>query len=139
MKEITREDWIKNTTPRKMWVWDADEKNKLKRLVVYILTKEEMAEVCTGYPVVTSDCHFRHCAEIEEPQLRRQTNYELAKWLADGASCGEFREYKYSNFASSIYSCYYYGESCENEPCPDNILIRVNGGEWEEPLKESEE
>lgn len=25
MKELTHEDWMKNQTPRMMWVWDDDE------------------------------------------------------------------------------------------------------------------
>ena len=38
MKEVTYEDWLKNPTPRMMWVWDDNvEKEKVKRKVVYIL------------------------------------------------------------------------------------------------------
>ena len=28
VKEITYEDWLKNPTPRLMWVWDEDEELK---------------------------------------------------------------------------------------------------------------
>lgn len=73
-------------------------------------------------------------AEIEEP--KRMTNYEVAKWIAEGAKCGEFREYKYEDMVFHDYS---YTIENENEPCEDDILIRSNGGEWREPLKESEE
>ena len=31
MKEVTYEDWQKNPTPRMMWVWDNDAKNKEKK------------------------------------------------------------------------------------------------------------
>ena len=33
MKEVTYEDWQKNSTPRMMWVWDDDEKDKVQRKV----------------------------------------------------------------------------------------------------------
>lgn len=29
MKELTYEEWLKNPTPRNMWVWDSDENSKL--------------------------------------------------------------------------------------------------------------
>lgn len=66
------------------------------------------------------------------------TNYDLSKWLYEGACCGEFREMKTCK-STLIHSYYDYVESKANEPCYDDILIRVNGGEWREPLKESEE
>lgn len=34
MKELTHEDWMKNPTPRMMWVWD-NEANRKKRRVIY--------------------------------------------------------------------------------------------------------
>lgn len=36
MKEVTYTDWIKNPTPRNMWVWDVSETDKELRKVVYI-------------------------------------------------------------------------------------------------------
>ena len=35
MKEVTYEDWQKNPTPRMMWVWNDDEKEKEKVVDVY--------------------------------------------------------------------------------------------------------
>ena len=35
MKEVTHEDWLKNPTPRMMWVWDNDDDEKEKRIVLY--------------------------------------------------------------------------------------------------------
>lgn len=37
MKELTHEDWMKNQTPRMMWVWDDDEtcKGKNERCVCF--------------------------------------------------------------------------------------------------------
>ena len=33
MKEVTYEDWQKNSTPRMMWVWNEDKIHKVKRKV----------------------------------------------------------------------------------------------------------
>lgn len=138
MKEITREDWQNNPTPRMMWVWDEFECQKEKRLVVYCLSNKHaeykfIAEDSNG----TTASYWKHCAEItEEP--KRMTNYELAKWLSEGASCGEFREWKHKD-GCMVHSEFSYTVEMENEPCYDSILIRSNGGEWHEPLVEVEE
>lgn len=137
MKEVTYEDWEKNPTPRMMWVWDDDECQREKIKVIYFKKTDAVL-----YPVVTmSDDEqetgvYTHCAEIEEP--RRMTNYDLAKWLSDGARLGEFREYK--NPINTLVASYRsYREENKNEPCDEGILIRVNGGDWHEPLVEVEE
>lgn len=39
MKELNYEEWQKNPTPRKMWVWNDDEE-KRKRKVIYIFLKK---------------------------------------------------------------------------------------------------
>lgn len=143
MKEITIEEWMKNPTPREMWVWDTIYAEKKVRKVIYYNDNKECR-----YPVSclsedrTKTNVYQHCAEIEEEEeeVKRMTNYELAKWLYEGARCGEFREYRFID-ASIAYHDYTYvidGES-ENKPCSTDIRIRVNGGEWREPLKESEE
>lgn len=132
MKEVT--EW--NGKPRMMWVWDDDEDSKRKDYVVYILSDEDIKLCDANFPVKCGvGMGYQHCAEITE-ESDRMTNYELAKWLYEGASCGEFRECKYS---CNIYSFYSYGEEREDKPCPDGILIRSNGGEWREPLVEVEE
>lgn len=126
MKEVTREDWKKNPTPRLMWVWDGTEEIKVKRFVVHCITSGFVADAGNGAAVAC----WEHCAEIEEP--KRWSNYELAKWLYEGARCGEFRECKPSTSAL-IGSSYFYDKNVENEPCDEDIRIRVNGGEWREP------
>lgn len=136
MKEITHEDWIKNQTPRFMWCWNDDEADKVKLYVVCVLSKEE-CDVCgVTFPIRALYSCAKHCAELEETKKIRMTNYELAKWLYEGASCGEFREYKCEEYVHHYYS---YSTDGENIPCPDNILIRSNGGEWHAPLVEVEE
>lgn len=124
MKEVTHEDWLKNPTPRMMWVWDNDEDAAVQLKVIY-LSKEDIT-----YPVIaltdneTATYRYKHCAEIEKQ--RRMTHKELASWLREKPT----REFKYSN---SIYT---YDEYCEDEEVPEDIRIREDDGEWREPLVE---
>ena len=124
MKEVTHEDWLKNPTPRVMWVWDDDEDATVQLKVIY-LSKEDIT-----YPVIaltdneTATYRYKHCAEIGKQ--RRMTNKELASWLREKPT----REFKYSN---SIYT---YDEYCEDEEVPEDIRIREDDGGWREPLVE---
>ena len=132
MKEVTYEDWVKNPTPRMMWVWDSNEKNKKQRKVLY-LSKENIT-----YPVIvlTHDdvdlIRYKHCAEIEKQ--RRMTNKELARWLREKPT----RECKHCNGSNDnfVYCFHTYLERCANEEVDDLILIREDDGDWREPLVE---
>lgn len=70
MKEVTYEEWMINPTPRMMWVWDGDEKDKKQRKVVYYFSPNTRCY----YPVLgVNDLSggtvaYLHCAEIEEPE-----------------------------------------------------------------------
>ena len=127
MKEVTYEDWIKNPTPRMMWVWDFEERKK--QLKVIYISKEDIT-----YPVVALThndidlCRYKHCAEIEKQ--RRMTQKELSRWLREKPT----RELK-SILDDYIYSDHIYEENCENEEVCD-VVIRENDGEWREPLVE---
>ena len=129
MKEVTYEDWLKNPTPRMMWVWDSFENDKKKRKVIYI------SELGISYPILalTEDKldteHFKHCAEIEEQ--RRMTHKELSRWLREHPS----REYKCQT-SDYIYSTFNYRECKQDEEVHKGIRIREDGGEWREPLVE---
>lgn len=134
MKEVTYEDWIKNPTPRMMWVWDDKVGDKVKRKVIYfnenkhahyhIIALSENSDMSVGY---------KHCAEIEEPKTRRMTKKELARWLREKPT----REFKYNNnIGCSVYSVYTYDEYSEDEEARKDILIREDDGEWREPLVE---
>ena len=135
MKEVTYEDWLKNPTPRMMWVWDDKVEDKVKRIVVYVVK-----EGLRNYPVrATTDDDidyeaYRHCAEIEESKTRRMTKKELSWWLSEKPR----RERKFTR-TSYIYTYYVYCENEQDEEVPDDFLIRENGGEWREPLVEVEE
>lgn len=129
MKEVTYEDWQKNSTPREMWVWDDYEEDKKKLKVIYI-SKE-------AYPVVSitlddkHEEHFMHCAEIEKQ--RRMTNKELSRWLREKPT----REFRYGN-SRSVYSTHTYDEDDEDEGVRIDIVIREDDSEWREPLVEQE-
>lgn len=135
MKEVTYEEWIRNPTPRMMWVWDSSENNKKQRKVLYFLNLK------LTYPIVALSEDetaepFKHCAEIEEPKKRRMTNQELAWWLQEG----KHREYKFPDINIQLVRSYFeYDEAVANDEVYGNILIRENGGEWHEPLVEVEE
>ena len=133
MKEVTYEDWLRNPTPRMMWVWDSSENNKKQLKVVYI-SKEDIT-----YPVITlshsdiDSSRYKHCAEIEK--MRRMTHKELSRWLREKPT----REYKYKDSDDYIYGCYEYKECRGDEEIPERIKIREDDGEWREPLVEIEE
>lgn len=64
---------------------------------------------------------------------RRMTWQELSWWLREKPE-EEHREYKNKNsFAVNHYI--EYQEHRANEECDPEIVIRSNGGEWEEPIK----
>ena len=126
MKELTYADWVKNPTPRLMWVWD--DNAKVKRKVIYFIENKDVS-----YPVVvlSSDgitiANYKHCAEIEN--TRRMTYRELSWWLSDKPH----REYRYKN-NDFVFRTLDYKESKQKEEVTDMFLIRENGGEWKEPL-----
>ena len=128
MKEVTYEDWIKNPTPRMMWVWNCDNDNKIKQKVVCMIKD--------GYPVITvrddeSDIGFyQHCAEIEK--MRRMTHKELSRWLREKST----REYKRKRTDIAVYCFYSYVEEDADQEVDERFLIREDDGEWREPLVE---
>ena len=130
MKEVTYKDWQKNPTPRMMWVWDVNEKDKVQRKVVCVLRDN-----CVPNKVITvdnddSDYEFyRHCAEIEEP--RRMTNKELSRWLREKPT----RECKWA-FDGCICSVHTYNEKAANDKVYKDIYIREDDSDWREPLVE---
>lgn len=129
MKEVTYEDWLRNPTPRMMWVWDVNEKDKVQRKVVYILRENYVPNKVITVDNDDSDYEFyRHCAEIEEP--RRMTSRELSRWLREKPT----REIKYSSNVVCSY-CTYIEEDAEQEVVK-GILIREDDGDWREPLAE---
>ena len=130
MKVITYEEWLRNPTPRMMWVWDVDEKDKVRRKVVYVVK----GEPC-NYPVITvvsdetAEARYRHCAEIEKQ--RRMMNKELSRWLREKPT----REYKFKN-SDFVYGEKNYRETVQDKEVEDDIFIREDDGEWREPLVE---
>ena len=68
----------------------------------------------------------------KEVKTRRMTNQELTDWLRDSPE--EHREYKYVD-SSIVRNSYAYREE-DTSKLADDILVRRNHGEWEEPLIE---
>lgn len=70
-------------------------------------------------------------------KYRRMTNQELAWWLRDCPE--EHREWKYEDRSPHLVkSVYEYQDNMNaDDKVKDNILVRRNGGEWEEPLIEN--
>ena len=133
MKEVTYEGCQKNLTPRMMWVWDNNEKDKVQRKVVYVLKAGYHA-----YSVLTvkDECMYEtycHCAEIEEPKIRRMAKKELSRWLREKPT----REYKYIT-GSYIYASFDCRENTQDEELHESVRIRENDGEWGEPFVEIE-
>ena len=135
MKEITYEEWIKNPTPRMMWVWNDLTKEVAQKLKVLYVFNEK----ANPFPVLAIHENgfcctvFKHCAEIEEQKTKRMTKKELSRWLREKPT----REYKYSNSISrSVYSSYTYDEYSEDQEVYKDIVVREDDGEWKEPLVE---
>ena len=132
MKEVTYEDWLRNPTPRMMWVWDSSENNKKQLKVIYI-SKEDIT-----HPVITlshgdiDSSRYKHCAEIEKQ--RRMTNKELSRWLREKPT----RECKYLT-SEYICSTFEYREYKQDEEVDVDMRIREDDSEWREPLVEVEE
>ena len=130
MKEVTYEDWKKNSTPRMMWVWNEDEMYKVKRKVVYVV-RNNYARVVTIDDDDSDYELYKHCAEIEKQ--RRMTQKELSRWLREKPT----REYKCSSRTDIVVNCFYsYIEEDADQEVDENFLIREDDGEWREPLVE---
>lgn len=131
MKSLTHEDWMKNPTPRMMWVWGDDETRRKKRKVIYFLEHD------VSYPIIALDDDYgytgisvyEHCAEITK--TRRMTNKELSWWLSEKPH----REFKMCNY---VYQDYDYKEDEQDAEVADLILIRENDSKWREPFIEEE-
>lgn len=134
MKSLTYEDWLKNPTPRLMWVWDEFETEKVQRKVIYINELDVIYPVIVLTDNMRATESFKHCAEIEEDKTRRMTHKELSRWLREHPS----REYKYQT-SDYICSAFDYRECKQDEEVHEDIRIREDDGEWKEPLAEIEE
>ena len=133
MKEVTYEDWQKNSTPRVMWCWNSNVEDKVQAKVIYVIKRDEY-RVITLTDNDVDIIRYKHCAEIEKQ--RRMTKKELSRWLREKPT----REFKYNNhIGCSVFSFYAYDEYSEDEEVRKDILIREDDGEWREPLVEVEE
>lgn len=118
VRELTHEDWMKNPTPREMFVWDDDFEDRVMERVTYICADKDMRRYHVNYKVQVPGGSFKHCAEIERvpeavlkciplimpewdpieltgtpettPNANRQKR--LAKIQANRAASGQFKE-----------------------------------------------
>lgn len=124
LKEIT-EPQVFNP-PKKMLVWDNDEKNKLVRIVAAILPGIE-------FPVATIEdgriYRYGYCAEIPEaPKPRRATWLEVARWCATGNGL------VYDTYRDNIDTGIMFKSFEGGEPIMDEIKVRKwDDTEWHEP------
>lgn len=131
MKEVTYENWLRNPTPRMMWVWDNNPTTCVKRKVVYFSGKDMEYPVIAVVSDETLEARYKHCAEIEKQ--RRMTNKELSRWLREKPT----RECKRSSRTDIVAYCFYsYIEENADQEVDENFLIREDDGEWQEPLVE---
>ena len=138
MKTLTYVDWKRNPEPRKMWVWNNNEKDRVQRKVVYFL---KHVEGNTDYIVVavspddTLIEQYRYCAEIDEKELVEEkelmTYKEFTWWLSDKPR----REYMYTD-NTCVFNTYVYTFEEQDMYVADTILVRENGGEWKRPTKD---
>lgn len=130
MKEVTYEEWIKNPTPRMMWVWDYSKEYKVQRKVVYMIKNVvSKLRVLTIKDDDTDYETYLHCAEIDKQ--RRMTNKELSRWLREKPT----REYKFKN-SDFVYGEKNYREIEQDDEVKHDIFIREDDGEWREALVE---
>ena len=130
MKVITYEEWLRDPTPRMMWVWDVNEKDKVQRKVVYILRENYVPNKVITVDNDDSDYEvYKHCAEIKKP--RRMTNKELSRWLREKPT----REYKFKD-SDFVYGEKNYREIEQSDEVDSRILIREDDSDWREPLVE---
>lgn len=123
LKEFTSDKPVVFDHPRKMLVWDNEEWKRPDAVDVYAFMP------AWRYPVATANQTFAHCAEIpEEPEPRRATNRELAKWLV-------MRNGECLNRTSHIvHHEYSYADGESDYECSGIYLIRTwEDDEWHEP------
>ena len=152
-KQFNVEEFISNTeTPvetrdgRKVEIFTTTRENEDTHVVVGVMgePKSKSEKHSNHYTSWTKEGKFYSTATdcvgdlffSVKKKKRRMTNRELAWWLREHQE--EHREAwdKLTDCVFSIYTYWKEGESC---PCPDKMLIRRNGGEWEEPLIEIKE
>lgn len=137
MREVT--EWDNN--PRMMWVWDDDEKQRIKEFVVFVDTNPDIEDGYSGVCVIKKQpCHeaytsrwFIHCAEIEPPRL--MTNKELALWIRYKPN----REWKRGDDEDTfVRGMFVYKLNEADKPVGNDIYVREGDSPWFVPFNEKE-
>lgn len=120
-----------------------------KRVIIYTTNRQGeypvVGDILGPNGKITGDCSywsstgdFKHLVNDESPfdlvfkGGRRWTNGELSRWLREG-STNDYREILDTS-TGCISAQYSYLETLECNSCPDNLKIRVNKGDWTEPI-----
>jgi hypothetical protein len=125
LKEFTSDKPVAFDPPKKMLVWDDDD--RMCRCAVVLAYLPEGTS-----PVIVDRSFWQYCAEIPEEtkelKPRRATNLELTTWLAKGNGlCWNVR-------GSLIWTTYEFDMDIASCACGENIRIRKWGDEeWHEP------
>ena len=110
--------------PKKMLVWDADNKEPLIKEVCAIVPRRK------SYPILTTTSYYQYCAEIPKP--KRATNIQLMEWLAKGNGMWKRKNDSSLNTHATLH------EDSLEEEVENSILIRPFGTtEWLEPTLEN--
>lgn len=120
-----------------------------KRVIIYITDRQGeypvVGDILGSNGEITGDCSywsstgdFKHLDNDESPLDlvfkggRRWTIGELSRWLREG-STNDYREVLDTD-TGCISAQYNYQETLEYDSCPGNLKIRVNKGDWTEPV-----
>ncbi len=122
LKEFTSDKPVAFDPPKKMLVWDDD--NRRCRYAVVL------AYLPMSTSPVIEDCSFwQHCAEDPEAlKPRRATNLELSKWLAQGNGEVSMTD------NLGVWTEHLYSRDKWDDACPEYMVIRKwDDAEWHEP------
>lgn len=124
LKEFTSDKPVAFDPPKKMLVWDDDD-----RMCRYAAV---LAYLPDSTSPVIEDCSFwQHCAEDPDKGSELATNRELAKWLALGNG-----QYKV-NGGDWIWTEHHYGIKQDDDACLKFIFVRKwDDTEWHKPTRE---
>lgn len=124
LKEFTSDRPVVFDPPRKMLVWDRIDSDGVGvcPVIAYLPMRQ--------FPVIEQHSgSWKHCAEIpEEPESRRATELELARWLAQGNGCFTNVDGTYC-WTGTEYDRSNPGKECS----PDWRVRKWDDEEWHEP------
>lgn len=124
LKEFTSDKPVAFDPPKKMLVWDDDD-----RMCRYAAVLAYLPDSTS--PVIEDCSSWQHCAEIPDKGSELATNRELAKWLAKGNGESLF------TLSKSVHPEFGYNADEANDECPSTYRVRKwDDTEWHKPTRE---